>query len=127
MTGLAVIGLLDAPGRISAGEVLLEGGRIDNLTPEAQRRLRGRRIGMVFQDPLTSLNPLYTVGRQLEETILTHLPLTQGEARRRAANADFHAAISTPVSGSGELEVEAAVAPPGDGGVGGEVGVAEHG
>jgi peptide/nickel transport system ATP-binding protein len=84
LTGLAVIGLLEPPGRIAAGEVRLEGRRIDKLPQEEMRRLRGRRIGMVFQDPLTSLNPLYTVGRQLEETILTHLPVGREEARRRA-------------------------------------------
>ena len=84
ITGLAVIGLLEPPGRIAAGEVRLEGRRIDNLPHEEMRRLRGRRIGMVFQDPLTSLNPLYTVGRQLEETILTHLGCGREEARRRA-------------------------------------------
>jgi len=84
ITGLAVIGLLEPPGRIAGGEVRLEGRRIDNLKPEEMRRVRGRRIGMVFQDPLTSLNPLYTIGRQLEETILTHLPVDRAEARRRA-------------------------------------------
>jgi peptide/nickel transport system ATP-binding protein len=84
ITGLAVIGLLDPPGRIAGGEVRLEGRRIDNLPHEELRRIRGRRIGMVFQDPLTSLNPLYTIGRQLEETILTHLPVTPKEARDRA-------------------------------------------
>jgi peptide/nickel transport system ATP-binding protein len=84
ITGLAVIGLLEPPGRIAAGEVRLEGRRIDNLPHEEMRRIRGRRIGMVFQDPLTSLNPLYTVGRQLEETILTHFELGRDEARRRA-------------------------------------------
>jgi len=65
ITGLAIIGLLEPPGRISAGEVRLEGRRIDNLPPEEMRKLRGRRIGVIFQDPLTSLNPLYTIGRQL--------------------------------------------------------------
>ena len=84
ITGLAVIGLLEPPGRIAAGEIRLEGRRIDNLPHEELRRIRGRRIGMVFQDPLTSLNPLYTVGRQLEETILTHLEVGRAEARRRA-------------------------------------------
>jgi peptide/nickel transport system ATP-binding protein len=84
MTGLAVIGLLERPGRIAAGEVLLEGRRIDNLPHEAMRRVRGRRIGVVFQDPLTSLNPLYTVGAQLEETLLTHLELSRTQARARA-------------------------------------------
>jgi peptide/nickel transport system ATP-binding protein len=84
LTGLAVIGLLEPPGRIAAGEVRLEGRRIDNLPHEELRRLRGRRIGVVFQDPLTSLNPLYTIGAQLEETIVTHLPLSGAEARARA-------------------------------------------
>src|SRR5262249_34926040 len=84
LTGLAVIGLIEPPGRIAAGEVRLEGRRIDNLPHEELRRLRGRRIGVVFQDPLTSLNPLYTIGAQLEETILTHLPLPRAEARTRA-------------------------------------------
>src|SRR2546425_9012411 len=84
ITGLAVIGLLEPPGRIAAGEVRLEGRRIDNLPHEELRRPRGRRIGVILHDPLTSLNPLYTIGRQLEETILTHLPMTKSEARARS-------------------------------------------
>jgi peptide/nickel transport system ATP-binding protein len=76
ITGLAVIGLLEPPGRLAAGEVRLEGRRIDDLSHEELRRIRGRKIGVIFQDPLTSLNPLYTIGQQLEETILTHLPLS---------------------------------------------------
>ncbi|MDH5349297.1 MAG: ABC transporter ATP-binding protein [Betaproteobacteria bacterium] len=84
LTGMAVIGLLEPPGRIGAGEILLEGRRIDRLPAEEMRRLRGRRIGAIFQDPLTSLNPLYTVGDQLVETIRTHLELDRGQARRRA-------------------------------------------
>jgi len=84
LTGSAVIGLLDPPGRIAGGEIRLSGRRIDNLPYEAMRRVRGREIGAVFQDPLTSLNPLYTVGRQLVETITTHLPLGTAEARARA-------------------------------------------
>ncbi len=84
ITGMAVIGLLEPPGRIAAGRVLLEGERIDNLPHERMRRIRGRRIGAIFQDPLTSLNPLFTVGDQLVETILTHLELTPAEARTRA-------------------------------------------
>ncbi|MBK8322822.1 MAG: ABC transporter ATP-binding protein [Betaproteobacteria bacterium] len=84
ITGTAIIGLLEPPGRISAGEVLLDGVRIDNLPAEAMRRIRGRRIGAIFQDPLTSLNPLYTVGRQITETIQTHLPMNAAEARERA-------------------------------------------
>lgn len=84
LTGAAIIGLLDPPGRIAAGEILLEGRRIDNLPYEQMRQIRGRQIGAIFQDPLTSLNPLYTVGRQLIETIITHLSLSQAQARKRA-------------------------------------------
>ena len=84
LTGAAIIGLLEAPGRIAGGEVWLKGERIDNLPPEKMRRVRGRRIGMVFQDPLTSLNPLYTVAEQLIETIRTHLDLSEKDARKRA-------------------------------------------
>jgi peptide/nickel transport system ATP-binding protein len=84
MTGAAIIGLLEPPGRIAAGEIRLEGQRIDNLRGEAMRRIRGKRIGAIFQDPLTTLNPLYTIGRQLVETMQTHLPLSDAEARRRA-------------------------------------------
>ncbi len=84
LTGAAVIGLLEPPGHIAAGSVTLGGERIDTLPREAMRKVRGKRIGMVFQDPLTSLNPLYTVGEQLTETIRTHLPVNQAEARQRA-------------------------------------------
>jgi peptide/nickel transport system ATP-binding protein len=84
VTGAAIIGLIEPPGRIVGGEILLEGRRIDNLPPEAMRQIRGRSIGAIFQDPLTSLNPLYTVGRQLTETIQTHLGLDDRAARDRA-------------------------------------------
>jgi peptide/nickel transport system ATP-binding protein len=84
LTSAAIIGLLEPPGRIAGGQILLEGSRIDNLNHEQMRHIRGRRIGAIFQDPLTSLNPLYTVGRQLIETIQTHLPLGSEEARLRA-------------------------------------------
>lgn len=84
MTGAAIIGLLEPPGRIAAGEILLDGKRIDNLRYEDMRRIRGKEIGAIFQDPLTTLNPLYTVGRQLAETMTTHLPITPAEARKRA-------------------------------------------
>ena len=84
MTGSAVIGLIEPPGHIASGAIRLKGERIDNLSEEAKAKLRGRRIGMVFQDPLTSLNPLYTIGEQLIETIRTHLPLSEAEARQKA-------------------------------------------
>ena len=84
LTGSAIIGLLEPPGRIASGEIRLRGQRIDNLAPEAMRRIRGKRIGMVFQDPLTSLNPLYTVAQQIVETIRTHADVSEAEARTRA-------------------------------------------
>ena len=84
LTGSAIIGLLDPPGRIAAGEVRFDGRRIDNLPYEDMRKMRGRHIGAIFQDPLTSLDPLYTIGQQLVETIQTHLPVSAAEARKRA-------------------------------------------
>ena len=84
LTGAAIIGLLEPPGKIASGSVRLLGQRIDNLVEHEMRKIRGRKIGAIFQDPLTSLNPLYTVGRQLTETISTHLNVDAAEARRRA-------------------------------------------
>ena len=84
LTGASIIGLLEPPGRVGSGQILLEGQRIDNLPYAQMRAIRGRKIGAIFQDPLTSLNPLYSVGRQLIETITTHLPLNASQARARA-------------------------------------------
>src|SRR6187402_993365 len=64
ITGTAIIGLVERPGRIAAGEILLEGSRIDNLAPEALRKIRRRRLRAISQDPLTSLHPLSTTRRQ---------------------------------------------------------------
>ncbi len=90
----AVLDLLEPPGHMPEGEVYLDGEKIDNLPQERMRRIRGKRIGMIFQDPLTSLNPLQTVGEQLVETILTHLPLTERQARERAV--DMLAQVGIP-------------------------------
>jgi peptide/nickel transport system ATP-binding protein len=84
LTGAAILDLLEPPGRITQGEVWLGKDRISGLSPQAMRHVRGRRIGAIFQDPLTSLNPLYSVGHQLIQTILAHLPLTPAQARQRA-------------------------------------------
>jgi peptide/nickel transport system ATP-binding protein len=84
LTGASIIGLIEPPGRIASGQISLQGQRIDNLPHEQMRHIRGRKIGAIFQDPLTSLNPLYSIGKQLIETIQTHLPVTAQEARRRA-------------------------------------------
>jgi peptide/nickel transport system ATP-binding protein len=96
LTGAAIIGLLEPPGRIGAGEVRLEGERIDNLPREALRRVRGRRIGAVFQDPLTALNPLYTIGHQITETILAHLPVPPKLAQERALGLLTEVGIPAP-------------------------------
>jgi len=84
VTGAAIIGLLEPPLRIAGGRIALDGRRIDNLRYEEMRRIRGKEIGAIFQDPLTSLNPLYTIGRQLTETIRTHLDMGAAAARERA-------------------------------------------
>ena len=96
VTGAAVIGLIDPPGRIAGGEIRLSGERIDNLPADAMRRVRGKRIGVIFQDPLTSLNPLYRVGEQLIETIRTHLPLSASAARQRAIDLLTEVGIPAP-------------------------------
>ncbi len=96
MTGNAIIGLLDAPARITHGEIPLNGERIDALGREAMRQLRGKHLGMIFQDPLTSLNPLFTVGEQLVETITAHLDVSDSEARQRAIDLLKRVGIPSP-------------------------------
>jgi peptide/nickel transport system ATP-binding protein len=96
LTGMAIIGLLEPPGRIAAGEIRLEGERIDTLPAEAMRRIRGKRIGAIFQDPLTSLNPLFTIGEQLLETIDTHLHIGREAARHNAIELLAEVGIPAP-------------------------------
>ncbi len=84
LTGASIIGLLEPPGRIASGSITLQGERIDQYNNDQMRHIRGRKIGAIFQDPLTSLNPLYTVGRQITETIQAHLPVSNEEAKQRA-------------------------------------------
>jgi len=96
LTGMSIIGLLDSPGRLGGGIVTLEGERIDNLQYEEMRRIRGKKVGMIFQDPLTSLNPLYSIGRQLIETIVTHTELSPTRARKRAIDLLKEVGIPAP-------------------------------
>jgi len=84
LTGAAIVGLLEPPAHLCGGSVVFDGQRIDQLHDASLRHLRGRHIGSIFQDPLTALNPLYTVGAQLVETIRTHLPLSAADATVRA-------------------------------------------
>jgi peptide/nickel transport system ATP-binding protein len=96
LTGAAIIGLLEPPGRIASGEIFLHGERIDHLPPQAMGKIRGRKIGAIFQDPLTSLNPLFSVGQQLVETITTHLPMSRAQARQRAIELLGDTGIAAP-------------------------------
>jgi peptide/nickel transport system ATP-binding protein len=84
LTGAAIIGLLEPPGRICGGQIMLDGRRIDELPREAMRLLRGKQIGAIFQDPSTSLDPLDTIGHQLTETLRTHRALSAAQAREQA-------------------------------------------
>ncbi len=84
LTGMAILGLLEPPSRTAAGEIRLGERRIDQLSQREMRRVRGKEIGAVFQDPLMSLNPLITIGEQLVETIRTHLPVSETQAHERA-------------------------------------------
>jgi peptide/nickel transport system ATP-binding protein len=86
VTGAAIIGLLDPPLSMTSGEIWFEGRRIDTMSPRDMRRLRGAGIGMVFQDPLSALNPVFTIGRQLIETIREHTGMGRDAARNRAVD-----------------------------------------
>jgi peptide/nickel transport system ATP-binding protein len=94
MTGSATIGLLPPPAHVSKGEIRLAGRRIDNLDAERMRRIRGREIGTVFQDPMASLNPLFTIGDQLVETMRTHLSIGKREAWQRGV--EYLAEVGIP-------------------------------
>ncbi|PSU16191.1 dipeptide ABC transporter ATP-binding protein [Photobacterium kishitanii] len=82
--GNAVIDLLSPPGKIASGDIFLDGNKISGLSADKMRQVRGSKIGFIFQDPMTSLNPLFTVEQQLTETIVTNLKVSQPEAVKRA-------------------------------------------
>ena len=85
VSALAIMGLVPKPPGIVSGKVLFEGQDLMALNEEAMRNIRGARIGMVFQEPMTSLNPLLSIGTQLRETMERHLGLTSAQADTRAA------------------------------------------
>ena len=97
ITGLSIVGLLEPPAAINGGVIAYRGQDITHLAGEQRRRLRGAEIGVIFQDPLTSLNPLYTIGRQLTETIRTHLDMSAAEAADRAV--DLLEEVGIPLPG----------------------------
>ena len=83
---LSILGLIPMPpGKVVAGEAIFFGSDLLKMTSEEIRHVRGAQIGMIFQDPMTSLNPVLTIGRQLEEPLTLHLGMTKIQARERAA------------------------------------------
>ena len=84
VTSLSIMGLLQYPGRVVDGEILLNGEDILTYSKDQMRKVRGKEIAMIFQDPMTSLNPVYTIGNQVMEMILEHEKMTKREARARA-------------------------------------------
>jgi peptide/nickel transport system ATP-binding protein len=87
VTGFSILGLIDPPGRIAAGSILFDGRELVGADPEALRRLRGKRIAMIFQDPMMTLNPVLSVETQMVETVLAHEQTTRAAARARAIEA----------------------------------------
>jgi peptide/nickel transport system ATP-binding protein len=99
LTSLALLQLVPAPGRIEEGSVIQLGDTdVLGLSGEALRQVRGRRIGMVFQDPMTSLNPVFTVGDQIMEGILAHFKMPRSQARDRALQLLQEVGIPDPTS-----------------------------
>ena len=84
VTSLSIMGLLQYPGRVVDGEILLNGEDILTYSKDQMRKVRGKEIAMIFQDPMTSLNPVYTIGNQVMEMILEHEKMSRREARARA-------------------------------------------
>ncbi|WP_210444173.1 ABC transporter ATP-binding protein, partial [Vibrio crassostreae] len=94
--GNAVIDLLSPPGRIASGEVFLDGEKVSGLSPEQMRSVRGSKIGFIFQDPMTSLNPLFTVEQQLKETIHANMKVSDQEAYQRSLDLMNQVGIPQP-------------------------------
>ena len=86
VTALSVMRLIQYPGEIREGEILFDGIDLMKCTENEMRKIRGNQISMVFQEPMTSLNPVFTIGNQLTETILTHRNISKKEAKEQAIN-----------------------------------------
>jgi ABC-type dipeptide/oligopeptide/nickel transport system, ATPase component len=85
VTSLSIMRLIpNPPGRIVGGQIIFDGENLLDYTEEEMRHIRGNRIAMIFQDPMTSLNPVLTIGRQITESLELHMKLTPREARNRA-------------------------------------------
>ena len=84
ITSLSIMGLVERPGKIEGGEILFEGEDLLKMTEAQMRDIRGKKIAMIFQEPMTSLNPVYTIGQQLIEALFLHEKMTKQEAKARA-------------------------------------------
>lgn len=84
VTGFSIMGLIDAPGEVSGGKVLVDGRDLRTMPPEALRRMRGSRVAMVFQDPMMTLNPVLKVGDQMAMAVRVHDPMSKRAALDRA-------------------------------------------
>lgn len=84
MTSLSIMRLIEKPGKIEGGEILLDGEDIVKMSEDEMRKIRGKKIAMIFQEPMTSLNPVFTIGQQLIEALLLHENMTKKEAKERA-------------------------------------------
>jgi peptide/nickel transport system ATP-binding protein len=99
LTSLALLRLIPSPGRVEEGSTIRLGDTdVLALRGEALRKIRGRRIGMVFQDPMTSLNPVFTVGDQIAEGVRAHFDVSRAEARERALRLLQEVGMPDPVS-----------------------------
>ena len=87
LTGFSIMGALDDPGVVSAGEILFKGEDLTKMTPRQLRELRGNRLAMILQDPMMTLNPTLTIGTQITEAILAHRNTTMAEAKELAVEA----------------------------------------
>ena len=98
LAAFAVLNLVPPPGRISGGEILFDGRNLLRLSPSELRAIRGDRIAMIFQDPMTTLNPVMTVGEQMTETLKAHRRISNAEAQRLAVAKLREVAIPSPQS-----------------------------
>ena len=84
VTAYSVMGLTAYPGRLIGGTIRFNGHQIDTMTEKEFRKIRGNEVSIIFQDPMTSLNPVYSIGNQIEESILLHTDKTKAEAKERS-------------------------------------------
>jgi peptide/nickel transport system ATP-binding protein len=98
VVGFSILGLIDPPGRIEEGSILLEGRELRGMDEAALRKIRGREVAMIFQDPMTSLNPVHTIGRQMDEMLRLHTDLDAAARRARCARMLAEVGIPEPAS-----------------------------